>query len=200
PFFFASAPDWLTWALPAGLVSVGTIIAAVWARTAAPSFVASALALDHAFDLRERVTTFCTLSPAAADSGVGQLLVEDVRTHGAALDVPGQFPVRMPWKETLWPVVAACLAVAASFFDPTWIGANTPAPPKKTNVVDAKEVQEQISNLRKVSTNKEKDELKTEKLKELEDAWNKLLDKQLDPNDQEKVRERANEMRTLEEK
>src|SRR5204863_9230221 len=131
PFFFADAPDWLTWALPTGLVALGTIVAALWARNTGPSFVASALALDQAFDLRERVTTYCTLTKAAADSGVGQLLVEDVRSRVAALDVSSQFPVRVRWMDTLWPLAAGLLAVAASFFDPSWIGATTQTPLKQ---------------------------------------------------------------------
>ena len=200
PFIFNSAAAWLTWGAPAGLIAAGTVVAGLVTRKTAPSFVASALALDHAFDLRERVTTYCTLSPGVADSGVGQLLVEDVRQRVAGLDVKSQFPLQFRWKEAAWPVFAGGLALAASFFDPSWIGASTSVPPQRTNLVDAREVQQQIDNLRKVSTNKEKEGMKSEKLKELEDAWNKLIEKPLNPNDQEQVRERANEMRALEEK
>jgi len=75
------------------------------------------------------------------------------------------------------------------------------ASPTPEPMVDAKEVQQQLENLRKIANeNKNPDLEKTKEMKELLDEWDKLVSKPVDPNNIDQVRDRINEMRTLEQK
>src|SRR5262249_29412278 len=63
PFAFAGLSEAWRWAIPGALLGISAVLAIVlgWMRT--PNLVASALALDEQFGLRERVTTLLTLTP-----------------------------------------------------------------------------------------------------------------------------------------
>src|SRR5947209_8492033 len=78
PFVIPGADPAIRWGIIGGLLGLGTVagIVAGWTRT--PTLVASALALDEQFALRERVTTLLTLTPDMASSPAGQALLEDV--------------------------------------------------------------------------------------------------------------------------
>lgn len=200
-FAFTGLGETGRWAVPAALLGAATLAGIVIAFWRAPNGVAAALALDDRFGLKERVTTLLTLTPAQAESAPGQALLADVNARVSALAVATRFPLTVPWTRTLLPGGALALAAAACFIDPLLAGLrfgfNT------TNVeqtVNTKEIQQQLDNLRKVSQERPTDQPKSEKLKELEDAWDKLIKAPIDLNDKEKVRERVSELRKLEEK
>ncbi len=118
------------------------------------------------------------------------------------LDVAGRFPVRLRPASGFMPLLAGILALGASFFDPSWSRTVNRADARQTAVVDPKEVQQQLDNLRKV-VKKESDGdglQKSKEMEELEREWEKLVQKPLDPNNKEQVRERTNELAKLEEK
>jgi uncharacterized coiled-coil DUF342 family protein len=202
PFVMSSAADWARLGIPAGIMVAATLTALVWSLLRAPQFVTASLALDEEFGLKERVTTFTTLPPDQVNSPAGQALLEDVRDKVANLDVPSRFPVRLRWSAGLMPVLAGVLALGASFFDPSLGSATNRPAPKQNAVIDPKEIQLQLENLRKVvkKENDGEDLLKSKELEELEKEWQKLVNKPLDPNNKEQVRERTNELAKLDEK
>lgn len=199
--FVAPPEDWARWWVPAGITLAATLAGIVWAFLGRPHFVTASLALDEQFGLKERVTTFTMLSAEQTQTPAGQALLDDVRARVQDLDVPSRFPVRVRWQAGVMPLCTALLAVAASFFNPSFSSGNNQGKQTQAlNAVNAKEIQQQIDNLRKVHSEK-KDELeKSKELKELEAEWEKLMNKPLDPKNKEQVRERANELSKLEEK
>lgn len=200
PFVAAPQTAWMPWGIPGAMLAGATVAALLWAFLKRPPHVAASLALDAEFDLKERITTFLLLSTDQANSQAGLALRADVEEKLIDLDVASRFPIRLRWSQAVMPIGACLLAVAASFFDPSFGSARNNPTARKQNTIDSKEVEQQIDNLRKAMSKEKDDELKSDKLKELEAEWEKLVQKPLDPTNEEKVRERANEIRTLEEK
>ena len=202
PFVASPAADWARYGMPAAIIVAATLAALLWTVLHAPRFASASLALDEEFDLKERVTTYTMLSSEQLQSPAGRALLEDVQDRVASLDVPSRFPVRLRLSAGLMPVVAGILALAASFFEPSFGGAGSRPISKQNTVADAKEIQQQLDNLRKVikKDNDVDDLAKSDAMKELEKEWDKLVNKPLDPNNKEQVRERTNELAKLEEK
>jgi hypothetical protein len=188
--------DW-KWGVGGILLSAGLLAAVLRARWRAPSSVSAALALDEKFNLKERVTTFMTLSPEQLGSPAGEALRADVTQRIAALELAGKFPLRVSWRAAMVPVCAAVLAIAASFFEPFWQADAAPA--RTVSAATAKELQNQLENLKKVSLRKIDEQLQKEDLRELENAWEKLV-KQPPPKTEDQIRERIKDMRDLQDK
>lgn len=201
PFTFAGLSETGRWAVVTALLGAATLTGIVVASLRAPDGVAAALALDDRFGLKERVTTLLTLTPAQIESAPGQALLDDVNSRVNALAVASRFPLTVPWSRTLLPGGALALAVAACFIDPLLAGLRFGLHDAKAEqTVNTKEIQQQLDNLRKVSQERPTDQPKSDQLKELEEAWDKLIKAPIDLNDKEKVRERVGELRKLEEK
>lgn len=196
------AEDWPRWAVPTGAQVTASCLALVLSRFRHPSLVAAALALDDRFDLKERVTTLLTLAPEQTGTSAGQALEADAQRQVQDLDVAEKFPIRLAWTTALMPVSTAVLAVVAFFLAPQFgPGSNRPGTGDPEKLAQAQEIQQQLDKLKKDLRRKIGEDLpKSDQLKEIEAAWEKLLQKPIDPNDNEKIRERIQEMRTLEEK
>jgi hypothetical protein len=196
---YPTSPQWLLWTVPGALLGAVTLFAIIASWLTAPSLVTASLFLDERCDLKERVTTFLTLPGEMLEQPAGQALAQDVSDQIAKLSTSGKFPVRVRWQTALMPVCAAALAIVAALFAPRLGGISFASNANKTKpAVDAKEIQEQLDNLKKVSFTPKDAELKSEKLKELEAAWDKLVNKAIEPNNEDKVRERVGEMKALE--
>jgi predicted nucleic acid-binding Zn-ribbon protein len=188
------------WPVAAGLLACGTVAAFVLARFQAPSSLAASLALDDKFDLRERVTTLLTLSPEQVQSSAGQALAVDVQQRLTAIEVGGKFPIRLSRSAAVIPVCAALLAIVAFFFEPFWSSSHQAK--GSIPVAAAKEIQQQLDNLKKVPFKNREEEpadAKDKDLKELENAWDKLV-KQPPPKNENQIRERVQEMKSLEDR
>ena len=204
PFALPDADETIRWAVPGTILGLATIGGIVLAILRMPNRVAAALELDARFGLKERVTTLLMLTPDQAESSAGQALLEDVNTHVNDLTVSSRFPLTVSWRTSLLPAGAFALAVATFFAEPflgqlmhlTLPTADNPAQ------ANAKEVEQQLENLRKVAKEQQTNaEIpKSEELKELEAEWDKLVNQPLDAKDPEQVRERVSELRKLEEK
>jgi hypothetical protein len=197
--FSSSFAPWMRWTVPAALLGAGTLAALVHAWVTAPPLVAASLVLDERCELKERVTTFLTLPKELLEQPAGRALAEDVETQIAKLDTTGKFGLKLRWRAALLPVAAGALAIVAALFAPS-LGNISLARSTKTKPanIDAVEVQQQLDNLRKVTFTPKDADLKSEKLKELEAQWDKLVNKPLDPNNEDKIRERVGEMKSLE--
>jgi hypothetical protein len=201
PFLLGKLDVWLRLTVAGGALGIASVVAVLLAWWQAPSSLAAALALDDRFTLKERVTTALSLSPREASTPAGQALLADVNQRVQPLKVAERFPVRLSWSTALVPVCAAVLAVIAVFYEPA-LGTATTGTGKdaKNAVANAPEIQKQLELLKKAPRTWAKDQDKSEKFKEIEAAWDKLVNQPLDPNNQEKVRERVQAMRDLEEK
>lgn len=190
---------WVRWTGPAALLGAGTLAAFVYACLTAPPLVTAALVLDERCELKERVTTFLTLPAELLDKPAGQALAQDVHDQIAKLDTAGKFGLNLRWQTALLPVGAGALAILAALFAPS-LGSISLARTTKSKPanIDAAEIQQQLDNLRKVTFTPKDAELKSEKLKELEAQWEKLVNKPLDPNNEDKIRERVGEMKAME--
>jgi hypothetical protein len=202
PFALARLDEAVRWAVPAAFLGAGVLAALVRTWLTAPNRIAAALAVDERFVLRERVTTLLTLSQAQADSSVGQALLDDVHQRVSGLTMGERFPLTLPWRTTVAPLGALTIAALALCFEPFLSSLRFNFGGTQTaQAYDVREAEQQLDNLRKVTAlPKNALEPKTEELKELEAEWDKLINRQLDLNDQEKVRERVNELRKLEDK
>lgn len=202
PLLFAAAEEWVRWAAAGGVVGAATLLAVVLARLRAPSRLDAALALDEQFGLKERVTTSLGLDAEQLQSPAAEALLADVNRRVAGLDVPSHFPVRLSWSAALVPVGAAALALVAFFYEPgAGRAMSRDADADKLRAETAKEIEDKLAKLKRpLAANWPKDQPKSEELKELEKAWEKLLKEPLDPNDKEKIRERIQAMKPLEEK
>jgi len=201
PLFWGQPDAWVRWTVLGCALGVATAVAGLLAWWRAPSPLAAALALDEKFDLKQRVTTSVGLTSLEAASPAGQALLADVNQRVQPLQVKERFPLRLSWSAVLVPLGIVLLAVVALFYEP-WLGtATTRAGTDNANMVaNAPEVQKQLENLKKTPRAWPKDHPNADKLKEIEAAWDKLVNKPLDPNNQEQVRERVQAIRDLEEK
>jgi uncharacterized coiled-coil DUF342 family protein len=201
PLLVGPPEVWFRWTLLGSALGVATIAAALMAWWRAPSNLTAALALDEKFDLKERVTTSVGLTLQEATSSAGQALLADVNQRVHALKVPERFPLRLSKSAALVPLGAVLLTLVALLYDPALGTATTGEDSNKSSTVsNAPEIQKQLDNLKKAPRAWPKDDLKSDKLKEIEAAWDKLVNKPLDPNNQEQVRERVQAIRELEEK
>ena len=196
---YSTCPEWLRWAVPGALLGAGALAALVITWLTAPALVTASLALDQRCELQERVTTLLTLPEDMLDRPAGQALAQDVHDQMIRLDAAGKFPVRVGWRTAALPVGAAGLMVLAAFFAPKWSGISFAKTAKTRPSIDTKEIEQQLDMLKKVAFTPKDSELKSDKLKELEAAWEKLVNKPLEPNNEDKVRERVGEMKALEE-
>jgi hypothetical protein len=199
PLVLADASSW-RWPVAGGLLACGIISALVLSRWQAPSSLMASLALDDKFALKERVTTLLTLSPEQAESSAGQALAADVQQRLAAIEISCKFPIRLSRSAAMIPVCAGLLAVVAFFFEPFWTSSHQAK--GSIPVATAKDIQQHLDNLKKVpfkNREEEPPDAKDKDLKELENAWDKLV-KQPTPKNENQIRERVQEMKNVEER
>jgi hypothetical protein len=202
---FTGSDEAVRWGIAGGLFGFGTLvgIGLAWARR--PSAVAASLALDARFGLKERVTTFLALSNEQLATAAGQALLHDVSEQVAKLQIATEFPFGVRLKQAAVPAIAFCIAALACLFDPLLGSIHlTPrvnADPPPTRVIDAKEVQQKLDELKKnIEKRNQEEALKSAELKELEQEFAKLIKEPIDGKNEEKVREQLDKLHTLEEK
>jgi hypothetical protein len=138
------------------------------------------------------------------DTPAGQALLTDVTAHLSGLRVASEFPLRVSLQHLLMPSGAFVLALVACLLDPMlgnlkFSSQTTAEQPRQR--IDAKEMQQKLEDIKKiVNQRSQEQQLKSEELKELEKEFEKLLNQPLDGKNEEKVRERINEFRRLEDK
>jgi hypothetical protein len=118
PFVWTAAPNWFRWAILGGVGGLGSIIAIAIAIAHRPDVTKSALWLDDAFGLRERVTTSLALSSDDAATPAGQALLADAAARVHGIKVSERFPIRVGWQGWLIPSAAGALALVMAFYHP----------------------------------------------------------------------------------
>lgn len=206
PAVVPGAPPYLKWAVLGGLVGLGTLLAILLARRAAPSRLTAALALDQRFGLQERVTTALSLAPHDQSSAAGQALLADANAKLERLAIPGQFPVRVGWRALFLPAEAAAIALLALYPLPvqTLLAGGGHAADEAARTDDG-EKQFQTVTPRTFLRPPAARPNKSEELRQLEAELEKLYaehNKPIDPNQEkpERVRERQERIATAEER
>lgn len=109
----------MAWWLPIAVLAPASVAGALaWALWRHPSTTDSALALDEAFGLQERVTTVVGLNADQRGSSAGQALIADTAGHIDKVDVQSRFPVRLTRDALSVPVVLVAFALLVLFYDP----------------------------------------------------------------------------------
>ncbi len=205
PFAFRAASDGVRWGVPAAILALSTLGGVILGWLRRPNLVASSLALDEKYDLKERVTTLLTLPADLLATPAGNALLQDTHDHLAKLEVASEFPLRATWQKIMMPAGALVLAIAAIALDPVLgslslrsvLADNTL--PKAVNI-DTSKIQEELDKIKNNVAERNKEDLpKSEELKELEKDFEKLVNQPVEKSE-EKIRERINEMRKLEDR
>lgn len=197
PFLVEAAAPWLRWAVAGGLVALGTVIAVVLARWAAPSHVTAALELDDRFGLKERVTTSLMLTPEQLASPAGKALLDDVHQKVEKLDIPSRFPVKLNWPAALVPTIALVIALVAVFYEPSPSEArNNPRDELSQAPVNLKDIDQKMAQLKKKVRDKVKSEQPSEEVQRIEAELDKIANKPHDTREQ--LKQRIKEMQALE--
>jgi hypothetical protein len=148
-------PDWVPFAVAGGLaVAIASVVAAV----GGPSRVDAAVAIDHAFNLNERLSSALTLPPEWTESPAGRAVIADAIKHIADIDVRHEFGPRIP--KLAWiPLIPAALAVGMLFIGDL---KQLQAQAKSSEVkIDKKALVEQTKTLGKKIASQRKDMEKT---------------------------------------
>jgi len=158
-------------------LALGLGAAVGWAFYRRPDAVDSAMALDEAFGLKERVTTALTLDGQLRTTSAGIALLEDTEKHVAGLDVASRFPLRVQRWAALAPAAAILFALVVVFYDPT-PGESTPvetpgAQAKKEEPLVDKNLLEQLKQERRQRPR----ERTTEQTEQLDAELDKIIDR-----------------------
>lgn len=202
PFLPAGLTSLPLWAEGAITFALGTTLAIFLGVRRAPTKQDAALAIDRECGLRERVISALTLPVQMEDSSVGQAVTEDARQRLTQADLHRPFGPRQRGRDYLWPLLAGALAVGAFFLGPRlglWLSVGTAQDERAS--VNAADVQLQMEKLRKVSALQKNADLPPSKeLEELALEWDKLINKPIDPANQEQVRDRTREIQDFQDK
>jgi membrane protein implicated in regulation of membrane protease activity len=113
----------MTWWLPIAVLAPTSVAAALaWAIWRHPSTTDSALALDDAFGLQERVTTVVSLNANQRVSAAGQALIADTAQHIDKVDVQSRFPVQLTRDALCVPAMLLGFALLVWLYNPTGAG------------------------------------------------------------------------------
>lgn len=198
PFLVGAMTAEVRWLLIGGGVGGATVLAGILAWLRRPSAVVAALALDEKFALKERVTTSLLLRPADAASPAGQALLADVNQRVAGLQVGTRFPLRLSWSAATVPLCAGLLALVAILYEPVIGTPSTTTLASNKQTTNPDDIAKKFDELKKgQKTNWPKDDPRTKEDK-IVTAWEKLINKPLDANDKDQVRERLEAMKPLE--
>ena len=109
-------PEWGLFAIAVGL---GVVIAFLVAIFGGPGRLDAAVAIDRAFDLRERLSTALTLPAELHETPAGKALLADAARRVADLDVTSAFGIRLPRRA--WVVLIPAALAVSMLFVPTWV-------------------------------------------------------------------------------
>lgn len=129
-------------------------------------------------------------------------MLDDARLRLTQADLHRPFGPRQRGRDYAWPLAAGLLAVGAFFLGP-WLHAwlSLPTFDEDRPIVRAADVELELEKLRKVSAFQKNEDLpRSKELEELGAEWEKLINKPIDPANQEQVRERAREVQDFQNK
>jgi hypothetical protein len=198
PYVCREAPDWLHWTVLGGSLGIGAIAAFTMALLRRPSATQSALWLDDAFGLRERVTTSLSLSAEDAATSAGQAVLSDALNRVKGIRVRDRFPIQIGRSGWLVPSAATALALVALFYSPEMPTAQGTTEGKALASADKLALEKKLDAIIKPKRDPLADpnRVKSEDLKKLEAKLDEIARQPHDTTKQ--LRERVKEMTPLE--
>lgn len=199
PFFASGAPDWTRWAVLGGSLGFGALAATTLAILRRPNVIQSALWLDDAFSLRERVTTSLALSAEDAQSPAGQALLGDALHRVKNIRVRERFPITLGKHGWLVPSAAGVLALVALFYNPTINTAQGTSENKQLSAADKAALEKKLEALQRPKRDPlvNPERAKSEDLRKLEAKLDEIAKQPRDTAKQ--LRERIKDLTPLEE-
>jgi hypothetical protein len=199
PWLVGQAEEWLRWAVAGGIFTAATAVGIGLGWRSAPSAVEAALELDFRFRLKERVTTSLTLVPELLRTPAGQALAADADAQVAKVNVRQGFPLRLSRTAALVPTFAAALTLVAVFYNPVLPSSEADGS-EASKVVNAKDIAEKFNNYKQQTAQAWPKDQEDEKLAEIDKLRDKLLSQPFDPTNKDNLREKLQQMLSLEEK
>ncbi|MCE5266310.1 MAG: hypothetical protein LLG00_00285 [Planctomycetaceae bacterium] len=98
------------WVWLGGAVGVGLLAAMLWTFVVPSSLMDAAVEIDRRFELKERVSSAMSLTPADRQSEAGEALLADAVRRVERIDVGGRFVIKPP-RRLLLPLAPGALAV-----------------------------------------------------------------------------------------
>ncbi|ADV61142.1 hypothetical protein Isop_0549 [Isosphaera pallida ATCC 43644] len=151
-FHLAGRPDWLgpTWLVPSVALGVAAFIAALVTLVSGPSRLDAAVAIDHAFDLNERLSSALALPSDLRDTPAGRAVLADAARRIEHLELTSRFGV-LPSRRAWWAAVAGLLAVGAGFLPADLADqlAQAGSDPPKTTPIDPEHLAKTTDDLKK---------------------------------------------------
>lgn len=197
PYVWNDAPIWFRGAVLGGVGALGLIVAIIVSLVRRPDATRSALWLDEAFGLRERITTSLALSKEDASTSAGQALLDDANIRIKGIKVGERFPIRMGWQGWLIPSSAAVLALVVYFYNPVITTVQGTTEEKKVTEADKTAIEKTMQAMQRAKREPVGSEKpKSEDLKRLEARLDEIA-KQPRDNVQQ-LRERVKDLTPLE--
>ena len=109
-------PEWGPLAI---IASLAVLIASFVAIFSGPSKLDAAVAIDRAFDLRERLSTALTLPVELRETPAGKAILADAVCRVANLKVTSAFGIRLPRRA--WVVLIPAALAVSMVFVPAWV-------------------------------------------------------------------------------
>lgn len=209
PFIFNTVASNQKWFVIGGLFGVASTFALFKTIRTAPTENAAALALDERFALSERVTTALSLDESIRATDAGQAVLNDAVQKIAPLSVKEKFPISPRWHTALAPSLAFLIALAVVFLTPDKMRqliAGDEQSAKNLEKIDVakSEAKKTQSPFTKIKPREELERTnKSEKLKDLESELEKMgekFDRDREPADQNKAREKVSELTKMEDR
>ncbi|HKM55108.1 MAG TPA: hypothetical protein VJY33_16985 [Isosphaeraceae bacterium] len=135
-------PEWGSFAIAVGL---GVAIAFFVAIFSGPGRLDAAVAIDRAFDLRERLSTAMTLPVELHETPAGKALLADAARKVANLELTSAFGIRLPRRA--WVVLIPAAMAVSMLFVPAWVQRTVQA--KTEMKVNAKALAKEAQTLTK---------------------------------------------------
>ena len=207
PHVSGTVPLGARWWVVGALALAGVAVGVWWARRSTPQLGRAALELDSRFGLDERVVTALGLSERERDTPAGRAILADAAESVAPVRVGERFPVRPRWHAWL-AVAAAGLVALATLFPVADVVRQVLGESAPDAVAEMSERKSDAAKKPAPLPAPKPPELKpradkAEELKQLEELKAKLDQKyDTDPNREtaQKLKEKAAELTSLEEK
>ncbi len=198
PYIWRESPQWLRWSVLGGSLGIGAIVSIFVAYIRRPNATKSALWLDDAFGLRERVTTSLALTKEDAATSAGQAVLADALDRVKGLKVGERFPIRVGRSGWLVPSAAGALAIVTLFYNPEMPTAQGTTEGKALGLSDKLALEKKLDLITKPKRDPQADpdRVKSEDLKKLEAKLDEIARQPRDTTKQ--LRDRVKEMTPIE--
>ncbi|MFO0812827.1 MAG: hypothetical protein U0796_06385 [Gemmatales bacterium] len=160
-----------------GSILLGVAVASVIALSRQPEQAQSALDLDQAFRLDERILTLTTLQPEQQASEAAQLLAEQMQARLKEVHVPERFPLTTQGRSWYAPLAAGVTLALALIFPAAGLLSLTAKEAEKKETREAKETEKKPIDL---NAFKQANEERKKRLKDIGSADLNDIQKEID--------------------